>query len=65
MKYEMYKAQFNDADEHFFLGDVHSIQSDSVPTVTLATASFPCNDLSLADPAAVCVAGNRQPSGVL
>lgn len=48
LKYEMYKAQYNDADEHFFLGDVHNIQSDSMPTVTLATASFPCNDLSLA-----------------
>jgi DNA (cytosine-5)-methyltransferase 1 len=47
-KYEMYKAQFNDADEHFALGDVHKIPADSVPTVTLATASFPCNDLSLA-----------------
>ena len=47
-KYEMYKAQFNDADEHFVQGDVHKIPADSMPAVTLATASFPCNDLSLA-----------------
>ncbi|MCL5290795.1 MAG: DNA mismatch endonuclease Vsr [Firmicutes bacterium] len=47
-KYEMYKEQFNDADRHFLLGDIHIIPVESVPTVTLATASFPCNDLSLA-----------------
>lgn len=47
-KYEMYKAQFSDIDKHFILDDVHKILAESVPTVTLATASFPCNDLSLA-----------------
>ncbi len=47
-KYEMYKAQYSDAGNHFVLGDVHKIPAGSVPVVTLATASFPCNDLSLA-----------------
>lgn len=47
-KYEMYKGQFPDADSHFKLGDIHKIRGNSIPTVTLATASFPCNDLSLA-----------------
>lgn len=47
-KYEMYKDQFEDADQHFWLGDIHDLPIDAVPTVTLVTASFPCNDLSLA-----------------
>jgi len=33
---------------HFHLGDIHDLPADELPTVTLATASFPCNDLSLA-----------------
>jgi DNA (cytosine-5)-methyltransferase 1 len=47
-KREMYDAHFGDADEHFNLGDIHDLSARDVPTVTLATASFPCNDLSLA-----------------
>ena len=47
-KEEMYRANFSDADEHFLLGDIHQIPSREIPTVALATASFPCNDLSLA-----------------
>lgn len=47
-KHEMYQAHFQDEDRHFYLGDVHDINAESVPTVALATASFPCNDLSLA-----------------
>lgn len=47
-KYQMYRAHFEDADHHFLLDDIHNVTSSSVPTVTLATASFPCNDLSLA-----------------
>ena len=47
-KREMYDAHFGDADEHFKLGDIHELSAKDVPTVTLATASFPCNDLSLA-----------------
>ena len=47
-KYEMYSAQFADAPTHFHLGNIHQLTSKDVPTVALATASFPCNDLSLA-----------------
>jgi DNA (cytosine-5)-methyltransferase 1 len=47
-KREMYDAHFGDADKHFKLGDIHGLSARDVPTVTLATASFPCNDLSLA-----------------
>ncbi|MEO8972337.1 MAG: DNA (cytosine-5-)-methyltransferase [Ktedonobacteraceae bacterium] len=47
-KYEMYKGQYENADEHFLLEDIHAIPVEVIPSVTLATASFPCNDLSLA-----------------
>lgn len=47
-KREQYDAHFGDADHHFHLGDVHAIAGDDVPDVELATASFPCTDLSLA-----------------
>ena len=47
-KEAMYQRHFGDADKHFVLGDVHLIESRSIPAVTLATASFPCTDLSLA-----------------
>ncbi|MCX6376567.1 MAG: DNA mismatch endonuclease Vsr, partial [Armatimonadetes bacterium] len=48
LKYAMYRANFPDCADHFRLGDIHSLTADDVPEVTLATASFPCNDLSLA-----------------
>jgi DNA (cytosine-5)-methyltransferase 1 len=47
-KREMYDAHFGDADEHFHLEDIHNLTADDVPTAMLATASFPCADLSLA-----------------
>src|SRR2546423_10463144 len=47
-KYGMYAAHFEDADDHFVVEDIHKLDADDVPTVTLATCSFPCNDLSLA-----------------
>lgn len=47
-KEEMYRANFPDAATHFWSGDIHAIPPSDVPTVALATASFPCNDLSLA-----------------
>ena len=47
-KYEMYRNQFQDAEQHFLLGNINDIAADQVPTVTMATASFPCTDLSLA-----------------
>jgi DNA (cytosine-5)-methyltransferase 1 len=47
-KFDMYAAHFEDADDHFVVEDIHRLNADDVPTVILATASFPCNDLSLA-----------------
>ena len=49
-KRAMYADHFGEADaaSHFHLGDVHEIDATTVPTATLATASFPCTDLSLA-----------------
>lgn len=47
-KLDMYRGQFNDTDQHFVLDDIHHIDAESIPTVALATASFPCTDLSLA-----------------
>src|SRR5439155_1226479 len=44
-KYEMYAAHFEDADDHFVLEDIHELNANEIPTVTLATASFPCNNL--------------------
>jgi len=48
LKHEMYEDNFDESDDIFVLGDIHAISGDTVPSVTLATASFPCNDLSLA-----------------
>jgi DNA (cytosine-5)-methyltransferase 1 len=47
-KLEIYRGHFPDASERFVLGDVHHVKAVDFPDVTLATASFPCNDLSLA-----------------
>ncbi len=47
-KRAMYLAQFPNASEHFVLKDIHKLDASTLPTVTLATASFPCTDLSLA-----------------
>jgi DNA (cytosine-5)-methyltransferase 1 len=46
-KWQMYRDHFGDTGE-FVVGDVHHLDVDTVPDVALATASFPCNDLSLA-----------------
>ncbi len=46
-KWEMYRDQFGDTGE-FQIGDIHTLDAERVPSVALATASFPCNDLSLA-----------------
>ncbi len=50
MKYEMYKGHFADAEteKHFILGDIHDLDVTTMLPVTLATASFPCKDLSIA-----------------
>lgn len=47
-KMKMYRGHYTQDDAHFHLGDVHGLSPDDIPTVALATASFPCNDLSLA-----------------
>jgi DNA (cytosine-5)-methyltransferase 1 len=47
-KAAMYRGHFASPDEPFVLGDVHALDPATIPSVTLATASFPCNDLSLA-----------------
>lgn len=48
MKERLYKAHFQDDSEHFLLGDIHQLREEDIPNVSLATASFPCTDLSLA-----------------
>lgn len=45
-KHQMYTHNFPDRD--FRLDDIRCLKPDEIPDVTLATASFPCNDLSLA-----------------
>lgn len=47
-KVEMYRHHFRDNPDPLVQGDVHLLDSKLIPTVTLATASFPCTDLSLA-----------------
>lgn len=46
-KHEMYCDHFGVSPE-FVVGDIHALDEASVPSTMLATASFPCNDLSLA-----------------
>jgi DNA (cytosine-5)-methyltransferase 1 len=46
-KQRMYRDHFGDSSE-FVLGDVHKLGASEIPDIALATASFPCNDLSLA-----------------
>lgn len=48
MKARAYHAHFGPEDPPLALGDVHALDAAEVPSVRLATASFPCNDLSLA-----------------
>lgn len=47
-KYEQYRAHFRDADAHFEVEDVNLLDASGIPPTTLATASFPCTDLSVA-----------------
>jgi DNA (cytosine-5)-methyltransferase 1 len=47
-KHEIYSGHFGDSGDGFSLEDIHKLKAEAIPTVTLATASFPCNDLSLA-----------------
>ena len=45
-KEEIYAANFG--QDHFQLGDIHAIEPSDIPQAELYTASFPCNDLSVA-----------------
>lgn len=45
-KYSMYKDNFS--HEEFILDDIRHIHGNDIPAVSLASASFPCIDLSLA-----------------
>ena len=47
-KHEIYLQNFPRSKAHFKLGDIHHIDQLELPDALLATASFPCNDLSLA-----------------
>ncbi len=47
-KFEMYSAYFKDANKHYKVQDIFSICPADIPDTILATASFPCIDLSLA-----------------
>ena len=57
-KYEMYSGQFQEDWVPFSVRDIHKLSAADVPSVTLATASFPCNDLSLAGARAGIRAGS-------
>ncbi len=46
VKHAVYASNFDSA--HYVLGDIRDVQGCSVPKVDIATASFPCVDLSLA-----------------
>ena len=45
-KQAMYEANFGAS--HFVLDDIHALDAKDVPECDLFTASFPCNDLSIA-----------------
>lgn len=47
-KFEMYSARFKDASKHYKVQDIFSVCHADIPNTLLATASFPCIDLSLA-----------------
>lgn len=46
-KAEMYRRAWPDND-HLHVGDIHQLDAHSLPRCDLFTASFPCNDLSVA-----------------
>ena len=46
-KAEMYRRNWP-KDDHLVVEDIHQLHADSIPTCDLFTASFPCNDLSIA-----------------
>jgi DNA (cytosine-5)-methyltransferase 1 len=47
-KKQMYRGHFDHEDDHYYSGDIASVDSDRMPDVDMAWASFPCIDVSLA-----------------
>ncbi|MBD2328331.1 DNA (cytosine-5-)-methyltransferase [Alkalinema sp. FACHB-956] len=47
-KFEMYSAFFGEASHHYRVQDIFSVCHSEIPSTVLATASFPCSDLSIA-----------------
>ena len=48
VKRRLYLNHFEGSGDHFILEDIYNLSADKIPSVDLATASFPCTDLSLA-----------------
>ena len=48
LKKKLYINHFSGNSDHFILDDIHNLSATQIPQVALATASFPCTDLSLA-----------------
>ncbi len=48
VKERLYVSHFKNSNGEFMLDDIHGLSSDDLPFSSLATASFPCTDLSLA-----------------
>lgn len=48
VKQRQYLNHFGEDLDHFVLEDIHSLKGEDIPNASLATASFPCTDLSLA-----------------
>jgi len=46
-KAEMYRHNWP-KDDHLVVGDIHELSASAIPDCELFTASFPCNDLSIA-----------------
>jgi DNA (cytosine-5)-methyltransferase 1 len=46
-KAEMYRHNWPN-DDHLAVGDIHELDANEMPRCALFTASFPCNDLSIA-----------------
>lgn len=48
VKRRLYTNHFGNSADHFILKDIYKLTGKDIPNVDLATASFPCTDLSLA-----------------
>ncbi|RFZ81433.1 DNA (cytosine-5-)-methyltransferase [Mucilaginibacter terrenus] len=48
VKKKLYTNNFLNSESHFVLEDIHNLSEESMPSASLATASFPCTDLSVA-----------------